>query len=217
MLDLVNSSAAWIAQNPSLTLLAIFVFAIVEATAVIGILMPGTFIMMAIVGAAAMAGLSVWPMIVVAILGASTGDILSFWLGRHFNAPLRRMWPLAGRPHLMEAAENFFDRFGSMSVALCRLLPVLRSTVPLVAGMAQMDTRRFLFANIASAVVWAPAHILPAQFAGLSLERLLAGDWETAAWFGACLFAGGAIVYGAHRYTAARLRAAPTPVIVRRD
>lgn len=209
MIDLINNCAAWIALNPALTLLAIFVFAIAEATAVIGILVPGTFIMMAIVGAAAMAGVSAWPMIIVAILGAVMGDVFSFWLGHHYNAQLRRLWPLATRPHLMDAAEHFFARFGSMSVALCRLLPVLRSTVPLVAGMAGMDTRKFLFANIASAFVWAPAHIVPAQFAGLSLERLLAGDWYTAAIFAACLVVAGGGVYVAHRVTTARLRAAP--------
>ena len=70
----------------------------------------------------------------------------------------------------MENAERFFDRYGIYSVALCRFVPVLRSTVPLVAGMAGMRQRRFVMANVASAFVWAPVHIYPAQLAGLSLE-----------------------------------------------
>ncbi len=199
----IDTAAAWIAQNPGLTLLAIFLFAIVEATAVIGVLMPGTFIMMAIAGAGAMAGVNAWPMMAAALLGAVMGDVFSYWLGRHFNARLRAMWPLATRPHIMEAAEGFFAHYGTMSVALCRLLPVLRSTVPLVAGMAGMPRRRFLFANIASACVWAPAHIVPAQFAGISIEHLRTGDWRGAAVFLGLLVIAGGGLWLAHRWAAA--------------
>jgi undecaprenyl-diphosphatase len=67
------------------------------------------------------------------------------------------------------------------SVALCRFLPVLRSTVPLVAGMVGMRRGRFLIANLLSAFVWAPLHVLPAKYAGLSLDRLAAGEWQPAA------------------------------------
>jgi len=51
-----------------------------------------------------------------------------------------------------------------------------------------MQRRRFFVANALSALVWAPAHVYPAQFAGLSVERLREGDWQTAAlWAGALL------------------------------
>ena len=208
MLDLVATCAAWVAQNPVLTILVVFLAAIIEATAVLGILIPGTPIVMAVAGAGALAGLHPGPVIAVAILGAILGDFFSFWVGHRYNTQLRRLWPLATRPHLMESAERFFARHGTMSVAFCRLVPVLRSTVPLVAGMAGMDRRKFLMANVASAFVWAPAHVVPAQFAGLSLERALAGDWHTAAMFGAGLTAVCLAVYIVHRMASARMRAA---------
>ncbi len=89
----------------------------------------------------------------------------------------------------MGHAESFFHRYGTASVAVCRFLPVLRSTVPLVAGMAGMARSRFLIANVSSAFVWAPAHVVPAQFAGLSLSELEAGDWQNAALCAAGLIA----------------------------
>ena len=85
------------------------------------------------------------------------------------------------RPSLLGHAERFFARYGTASVATCRFIPVLRSTVPLVAGMAGMSRPRFLIANVSSALIWAPLHVVPAQFAGLSLADLQAGDWENAA------------------------------------
>lgn len=177
----ISGAAGLVADYPGLAILIAFTAAIIEAVAVLGILVPGTPILMAVAGAAAIAGMPMAPILIVAIAGAVIGDFISFWLGQRYSQRLRGMWPFRTRPALIGGAEAFFLRYGSMSVALCRFVPVLRSTVPLVAGMSGMSRKRFLVANVCSAFVWAPAHVLPAQFAGMSIERIGAGDWTTAA------------------------------------
>ena len=157
-----------VAQNPEWALAVTFLAAIIEAVAIVGTIVPGTFIVMGVAGAAAASGQPMLPFLVVAVLGAVIGDFLSYWVGFHFRFTVRQWWPFAQRPQLMEAADRFFARYGSFSVALCRFIPVLRSTVPLAAGIAGMPRRKFLYANVASALVWAPAHVWPAQLAGLS-------------------------------------------------
>ena len=78
--------------------------------------------------------------------------------------------------------------------------------MPLVAGMAGMHRKRFLIANVGSAFLWAPAHVYPAQLAGLTIERLNDGDMHMAAmWGGALLMVGFALWY-LHRRMAVRLR-----------
>ncbi len=181
MWSLISGAVDLVGQYPGLAILVAFTASIIEAVAVLGILIPGTPILMAVAAAAAMAGMSMTPILIVSIVGAVIGDFVSFWLGHHFRFRLRCMWPFAARPELMTHAESFFRRYGTASVAICRFIPVLRSTVPLVAGMAGMARRRFLVANVASAFVWAPAHVVPAQFAGLSLTELAEGDWQNAA------------------------------------
>ena len=203
MWSLINSAADLAAQYPMLAITIAFAAAIVEAVAVLGILVPGTPIMMAVAAAGAMAGMPMMPIVIVCIIGAVIGDFVSYWLGHRFRFRLRATWPFATRPELMGHAEAFFQRYGTASVAICRFLPVLRSTVPLVAGMAGMARSRFLVANVSSAFVWAPVHVVPAQFAGLSLSDLQAGDWE-----GAALMAGGVMLFAtacwfAHRRFAA--------------
>jgi membrane protein DedA with SNARE-associated domain len=179
--SLINGATDLAAQHPLLALLIAFAGAIVEAVAVLGILIPGTPVLMAVAAAGAMAGMSMVPIMIVAIIGAVIGDFVSYWVGHRFRFRLRATWPFAARPALIDHAEAFFRRYGSASVAICRFVPVLRSTVPLVAGMAGMTRSRFLIANVSSAFVWAPAHVVPAQFAGLSLADLQAGDWQNAA------------------------------------
>jgi len=194
-----NESISWVAQYPEWALAAAFLAAIIEALAIVGTVIPGTVIVMGIAGAAAVSGQRMLPFIGVAILGAVIGDFVSYWLGHHFRFSVRRWRPLAARPEIMERAERFFAQYGTYSVALCRFIPVLRSTVPLVAGITGMPRRRFLLANVASALVWAPAHVCPAQLAGLSLDRLRAGDWQGAAWLGVGVMLCGLAVWVAHR------------------
>ncbi len=202
----INVVVDFVALHPAGALGMVFLAAIVEALAVVGILIPGTPILMTVAGAAAMAGQPMLPFLAVSIIGAVIGDFLSFWVGKRFSLRLRGVWPFSRRPILMDNAEHFFDRYGIYSVALCRFVPVLRSTVPLVAGMAGMRQRRFVFANVVSAFVWAPAHIYPAQLAGLSVGRLKDGDWQAAALWASVLLAGCAAAWAIHRAIIIRTR-----------
>jgi membrane protein DedA with SNARE-associated domain len=204
--SLINGAADLAAQYPALAILIAFLASTIEAVAVLGILIPGTPILMAVAAAGAMAGLSMTPILVVAIIGAVIGDFVSFWLGNRFRFRLRGIWPFATRPSLIGHAETFFHRYGTASVAVCRFLPVLRSTVPLVAGMAGMARTRFLVANVASAFVWAPVHVVPAQFAGLTLADLEAGDWQNAALWGAAMILCASAGWLVHRRVMARTR-----------
>jgi len=210
MLDLLSSwtdaVVLMVDTYPAAALTVVFAAAIIEAVAVLGILIPGTPILMAVAGAAAMAGHSMLPFLLLSILGAVLGDFLSYWFGSRFSDQLRQVWPFSKRPDLMANANLFFRRYGVLSVALCRFLPVLRSTVPMVAGMAGMQRRRFVMANVASAFVWAPVHIYPAQMAGLSIDRLRQGDWMAAALCSAVLLACIAAGWAAHHALVRRRR-----------
>lgn len=189
-----------IAGNHTAAIVAVFVCATIEAVAVLGTLFPGTVILMTIAGAGAISGQSMLPYLAAAILGAVLGDGLSYATGRLFHQRVRQVWPFRQRPALMDSAERFFVRFGVGSVLLCRFIPVLRSNLPLFAGMANMPSSRFFVANIASALLWAPLHIYPAQMAGLSLSRLAAGDWRGAAFWAAVLLAGGMAGWAVHQW-----------------
>ena len=206
MWDWINDASGWLSNAlgmvghyPQWALAITFLAAIIEALAIVGTIIPGTFIVMGVAGAAAAAGQPMLPFLGVAVLGAVIGDFVSYWVGFRFRFTVRQWWPLSTRPQIMASADRFFARYGSFSVALCRFIPVLRSTVPLVAGVAGMSRRRFLVANVSSALVWAPAHVCPAQLAGLSIDRLRDGDWASAAFLAAGVIAFGIAIWLLHR------------------
>ena len=202
----IDAASQLIAQYPHWALTVAFAAAIIEAVAVVGTIVPGTFILMGIAGAAAAGGQSMLPYLVLGFIGAVVGDFISYWIGYRYRTTLRQSWPFASRPHIIAQADRFFHKFGTYSVALCRFVPVLRSTVPLAAGLSGMERRRFLVANVSSAVVWAVAHIYPAQFAGMTIERIRMGDWQTAAGWGCALVLSTALIWVVHRRIAARAR-----------
>ena len=194
-----SSAFGFVAQNPEWALVVAFLAAIIEAVAIVGTLLPGTVIVMGVAGAAAAAGQPMFPFLVVAALGAILGDYLSYWIGYRYRFVVRQWWPLAQRPRLMAAADRFFARYGAYSVALCRFSPVLRSTVPLVAGITGLSRKRFLVANVSSGLVWAAVHIWPAQIAGLSIDRIRNGDWQMASLLGAGVVVCGIALWALHR------------------
>jgi len=202
----INAGVDLVAVYPAYALAVVFLAAIVEAVAVLGILIPGTPILMTVAGAAAMAGQPMVPFLILSIIGAVIGDFCSFWLGKRFSDRLRGVWPFSSRPALMDNASHFFERYGTYSVALCRFVPVLRSTVPLVAGMAGMRQKRFVLANVSSAFVWAPVHIYPAQMAGLSIGRLQDGEWQLAVFWATILLVCAAAAWVLHRLIMTRMK-----------
>ncbi len=202
----LNAIVDLVAQHPGWSLFLAFAGSVIEAVAVIAILIPGTPLLMAVTAAAALAGQPMLPYLIVAIVGAVIGDFTSYWAGDRYRTRLRGMWPFSRKPEMMAQADGFFHRWGLASVALCRFVPILRSTVPLVAGMAGMKRRRFVLANVASAFVWAPVHVYPAQLAGLSLGRLQDGDWQTASIWAAALLGCAAAGWVLHRQITLRVR-----------
>lgn len=156
-------------QHPWLAALAVFLFAASESIIVIGALIPGTAILLALSAAIGLGHLPLWPILVAATLGAIAGDGLSFWIGHRWRDGITTAWPLGRRPDLVARSDAFFARHGGKSILIARFTPGLRAVIPVMAGVSGMAPGRFLAANVASALVWAPAHILPGALAGLGL------------------------------------------------
>jgi len=160
----------WIQLHPGYAGIVLFLLAFSESMAVIGVLVPGVLLMFgvgALIGAGA---LDFWQMCAWAVAGAVAGDSLSFWLGQHFSSRLRQIWPFSRHPETLDRGMVFFDRWGGKSVALGRFFGPIRAVIPLVAGMCHMPPQRFLLANVLSALVWAPAYLLPGVVFGASLD-----------------------------------------------
>lgn len=174
----IQALTDFVTQHPEWSNILVFVIAMSESIAVVGALVPGTAILVAVGAVVGLGHLPLWPIMLSAAAGAIVGDGISYWLGHRYKAHIRTMWPFARRPELLASGERFFAKYGTFSIAIGRFLPAVRAIVPVVAGTAGMSPIRFYAANIASALVWAPAHILPGAAIGSSLGILGAISWR---------------------------------------
>ena len=175
MTELFNGLLEWIRQNPDMAGLVVFAMALAESLAIVGVLIPGVVILF---GAGALIGTGVldfWSMCLWAVAGAIIGDGLSYWLGHHFEYLTERWRWFRLHPDHLQRGITFFQKYGDLSVALGRFFGPIRAIVPLVAGLLRMPPQRFFIANVLSALVWAPAYLVPGMIFGEISET---GDWR---------------------------------------
>jgi membrane protein DedA with SNARE-associated domain len=158
---------AFVAMHPHYAVGAVFLFAFSEAIPIVGTVVPGSTLIVAISAIAIQAHINPWHLLIAAVLGAIAGDGTSFLLGQRCHRQILERWPLNQFPSLIARSEAFFYRYGGMSVFLARFVGVVRAFVPLIAGIVQMPPRQFYAANILSAIAWAPAHVFPGVVFGL--------------------------------------------------
>src|SRR5713226_3807515 len=165
----------FISAHPQYACWAIFFLALSEAIPIVGTVVPGSTLVVAISALATRANIAPWLLLVAATMGAIIGDGLSFWLGQRYHREILQRWPMNQFPQLIARSEAFFNQYGSASVFLARFTAVVRAFVPLIAGILRMPARQFYVANILSAIVWAPAHVFPGVVFGILVRLAGAG------------------------------------------
>jgi len=173
--------AEFIAAHPSLAHWTVFLLALSEAIPIVGTVVPGSTLVVAISALATASDINAWLLVIDATLGAIVGDGLSFWLGRRYHRAILQRWPLNLFPQFIARSEAFFGRYGAASVFLARFTAVVRAFVPLIAGALRMPIRQFYVANVLSAVIWAPAHVFPGVVVGVLASAANASTWQIAA------------------------------------
>src|SRR5690554_2302361 len=99
---------SWISANPGWAGFWIFVMALVESLAFVGILVPGIMVLFGIGTLISFGGiefLSVW---LWGSAGALAGDVVSYVFGYRYRSQLVHMWPFSRFPGMMERGRAYF-------------------------------------------------------------------------------------------------------------
>jgi membrane-associated protein len=98
------------------------------------------------------------PLYLIALLwlAAVLGDSAGYWFGNTVGVRLfLRPGSTWFRRDYLEKAKNFYDRHGVRTVVFARFIPIIRTFVPIIAGVVNMRYRLFLAYNILGGFVWA--------------------------------------------------------------
>ena len=158
-LDFISAHSGWAFP-------VMFVTSFGESFAFLSLLFPGTSILIVAGTLMATGSLPYWPVLLGAVIGAVLGDTVSFWLGQRYGGGIGRIWPFTRSPELLPNGIRFFARHGGKSVFIGCFFGPVRAVIPLAAGIMRMPRGRFWFANVTSAIVWAPMLLLAGDAVG---------------------------------------------------
>jgi len=173
MEELAQPLLEFIKDHRSWAIAIMFITAFGESFAFLGLLFPGTTLLIAAGTLVKSGTLPFLPVMVGSILGAVFGDSISYWIGRRFGGGIARLWPFSRNPKLLPSGIRFFERYGGTSVFIGRFFGPIRAVIPLAAGIMRMPRGRFWVANIVSALVWAPMLLLVGDAVGEAGDRLI--------------------------------------------
>ena len=123
-----------------------------------GFFLPGDSILfpMGLLMATGVIDFPLWLACVIFSAAAWLGDQTGYWVGRKlgpavFNKPESKFFSQKN----VSRTNSFFERYGAKAVIFAHFVPVLRTFVPVAAGVGEMKYRRFLKYNLFGVLVWA--------------------------------------------------------------
>jgi membrane-associated protein len=134
----------------------LFLVVFLESGVFFGFFLPGSS-MLFTAGLLATRGLFN-PLYLIALLwlAAVLGDSAGYWFGNKVGVRLfLRPSSTWFRHDYLERAKDFYDRHGVRTVVFARFVPIVRTFVPIVAGVVNMRYRLFLAYNMLGGFVWA--------------------------------------------------------------
>jgi membrane protein DedA with SNARE-associated domain len=210
------SSHAWLAY------LTLFLAALLEAVPIVGSVVPGSTIILALSALVPGGELRLETVLAAAIAGAMLGDGTAFWIGHRAQREILSSWPMANYPRVIAQSEAFFHRWGALAVFFARFVPPIRAFVPITAGALGMPPLRFYAVNIPAILLWAPVHVLPGvlavsalhEYAGLPHHQGIAKHLWILAVIGGALIVALAIWTIRRRHGGGVIEPAPKPALI---
>ena len=160
LLTFVNDHGAW-----AYGLLFLIVF--VETGLVVMPFLPGDSLLF-VVGALAGSGAISLPIAIgVLLCAAIAGDQVNYSIGRSIG-PRVFQWEQSRwfNRRAFDRAHAFYERYGGVTIILARFMPFVRTFAPFVAGVSEMDRRRFTAFNVVGAVLWIVSLVLAGYLFG---------------------------------------------------
>lgn len=157
-----------------LTLLLIIIFA--ETGLFFGFFLPGDSLlfMAGLLAESEHIGMRVWILIPLLILAAFAGTTVGYFFGRWAGGYLKnKKENFFYRKQYIVLTEDFYKKYGMMAFVLGRFLPIIRTFVPILAGMARIDWKNFLLFNLIGAILWIVTMVMAGHWMGKSFPGII--------------------------------------------
>ncbi len=151
----------------------LFAIIFVETGLMVGFFLPGDSLIVIAGLFAAKGDLNIFYLIILLSIAAIAGDSAGYWIGKKAGHALfhKRESRFFRRKHLI-ATQNFYERHGGKTIFLARFVPIIRTFAPVVAGIADMDYKKFLSYNVFGGIFWVASMALIGYFLGSVIPNI---------------------------------------------
>ncbi len=126
-----------------------------ETGLLIGFFLPGDSLLITAGLVAAAGHLNIWWVNALLIVAAVVGDSVGYAIGWRAGPRLfTRPQSLLFNPRHVDRTRAFYERHGAKTIVIARFVPIVRTFAPVVAGVGQMEYRRFILYNVAGGAGW---------------------------------------------------------------
>ena len=97
-----------------------------------------------------------WIVVTVATIGNTVGSLIAYTIGARGGRPFLERYGryLLIRPHEIELADHFFQKYGAATAFFSRMLPIVRTFISFPAGVARMPLGKFILYSTLGAIPW---------------------------------------------------------------
>jgi membrane-associated protein len=110
--------------------------------------------------------------IVLLVVAAFAGNVAGYEIGRKLGPPLYERDGRILKKKYFDNTSAFFDKHGNKALVIGRFVPFVRTYITVVAGVTQMERRRFFTWSAIGAVLWVVSITLLGYFLGAAIPAL---------------------------------------------
>ena len=144
---LVSSLGLW-------SYLLLFMVIFLERGCILTPFLPGDSLLFAAGALAANHTVHLLPLMLILTVACYAGTWCNYWVGYHCGEYLYRKNPRWLNPVHRQRAHTFFEHYGLSALVICSFIPVIRTFMPFVAGVARMSRLKYNLLSLCSAILW---------------------------------------------------------------
>ena len=145
----------------------------IESGFFFGFFLPGDTLLFTVGFLASGGVLNIWVSLIGLIISTYAGGVVGYLFGKRVgHAIFFKKGSFLFDPSNLERTRVFYQKYGKWAVVLCRFVPVVRTFVPILAGVGEMKFRTFLKYNILGAILWPTIVISVGYFFGSQLPGI---------------------------------------------
>lgn len=113
-------------------------------------------------------------LLVLISMAGIAGNSVGYWFGRKVG-PTMYDWKenILYKRRYLRQAHDFYEKHGGGAIVIARFIPIIRTFAPIVAGIVQMDSKKFGMYNVIGCVAW----VFSMLFGGHFLQKWILSEF----------------------------------------